>query len=234
MASFEESVRYPMNSDDWLKTLLIGGVLLLFSFLVIPAIAVYGYVVTAIRDSLDGKSEPPAFEDWGDLLRKGALGWVIGVVYMLVPIVVAAVTVGGSIAAILTGSRAGQAAGFAGILGGIGLSLVLTLVFGYFAVVALVNFARTDEFRDAFDFTTIRQVGLNRDYVVPWLLSIVVFVVASIVGSALNVVPLLGAVLSAFVFFYAEVVAARFWADGFAAAFEEDRSQPAGIEEPTV
>lgn len=221
MASVEESIRYPMESDEWLKTLGIGGVLLLFSFLIIPAIAVYGYLVTAIRDSLEGKPEPPVFEAWGDLLRKGILGWVIGLIYMIVPLVIAAVTVGGSLIGIATGSRAGQAAGIAGIIGGLGLSFLLSLVFGYFAVVALVNFARTDDFGAAFDFTTIRQVALDGKYFVPWLLSVAVFIVASIIGGVLNVVPFLGAIVGAFLFFYAEVVAANLWADGFAAAIED-------------
>lgn len=234
MASFEASVRYPMEGDDWLKTLAIGGVLFIFSFLVVPAILVYGYIITAIRDSLEGETEPPSFGDWGGLFMKGLMSLVIGLIYMIVPIVVAAVTVGGSILALATGSNAGQAAGLAGVFGGLGLSFVLALVFGYFAVVAIVNFARTGEFGAAFDFTTIRQVALDGDYFVAWLLSIVVFVIASIIGSVLNVVPFLGAIVGAFVFFYAEVVAANLWADGFSAAFEGGSVETAGTEEPSV
>ena len=126
MVRLETAVRYPMAKDDWIKTLVIGGVLVLFSFLIIPAIAAYGYLITAIRDSLEGKPEPPEFEDWGALLRKGVLGWVIGIVYMIVPLIVTAVLVGGSIAAMASGSSAGQAAGLAGMFGGLTVSFILS------------------------------------------------------------------------------------------------------------
>ena len=32
MATIEEAARFPMEGDEWKKTILIGGVLLLFSF----------------------------------------------------------------------------------------------------------------------------------------------------------------------------------------------------------
>ena len=234
MAQLEEAIRYPMASDDLVKTLLIGGGFFIFSFLIIPAILVYGYLITVIRSSLDGKPEPPVFEDWGGLLRKGILAWVIGIVYMIVPIIVASVTVGGSIAAFATGSGAGQAMGVAGLLGGLGLSFILTLLFGYFAVVAVVNFARTDELGAAFDFSTIRAVAMDGDYFGPWLLSVVVFIIASVIGGVLNVVPILGAIVGLFVFFYAQIVAANLWADGFAAAFDGEVSEPSPVEDPAV
>lgn len=234
MASFEDTLRYPMNSDDWIKTILIGGVLMLFSFLLIPAIAVYGYLINAVRDSLEGNPEPPVFTDWGELLRKGVFAWIIGLIYLLVPVIVGGVTIGGAAMAMATGSRSGAAAGFAGMLGGLGLTFLLSLVFGYFAVVALVNFARTDEFGAAFDFGIIRTVALDRDYFVPWLLSIVVFIVASVIAGVLNVVPFLGAIVGVFVFFYAEVVAAKLWGEGFAAAIEGDGHETTGVEEPAV
>lgn len=234
MVGLETAIRYPMESDEWLTTVAIGGVLLIVSFLILPAIVVYGYLVTVVRDSLSGEPEPPVFEDWGGLLRKGFLGWVIGLIYLIVPIIVGAVTIGGTIAALATGSQSGQAAALAGLLGGLALSAVLTLVFGYFAVIGLVNFARTDEFRAAFDLATISHVAMDWNFFVAWLLSVIVFLVASLVIGVLNVVPFLGAIVGAFVFFYADVVAATLWADGFATAFTEDRPDITGIEEPTV
>lgn len=230
----ETAIRYPMESDDWLKTVAIGGVLLIVSFLVLPAIAVYGYLVSVIRDSLNSEPAPPTFEDWGGLLRKGVFGWIIGLVYLIVPIIVGAVTIGGTVAALATGSQSGQAAALAGLFGGLALSAVLTLVFGYFAVIGLVNFARTDEFTAAFDVATVSHVAMDWNFFVAWLLSVVVFLVAGLVISVLNVVPFLGAIVGAFVFFYADIVAAYLWADGFATAFVEDRPDHTGLEEPAI
>ena len=100
MTSIEEALRYPMNHDNWIVTVLIGGALSLFSFLIVPILIVYGYLLRVIRTSIDGQSEPPVFEDWGELIVEGFKAAVIVFVYMLIPLIVGAVTVGGSIAAI--------------------------------------------------------------------------------------------------------------------------------------
>ncbi len=212
--NFNETVTYPMERDDWVKTLLIGGVLILFGVLLVPLFIVYGYIVRTIRESLAGEREPPAFGDWGGLLVDGVQAWVISLVYLLVPLIVAGVTVGGSIAAIATGSEAGAAAGAGGLFVGLTLSTLLALVFGYLAVVAIVNFAREDRFGAAFDFETIRTVAFDREYAIAWLVSVTIFVVASFVSA----IPLVGWLLAPFAAFYAAVVAANLWAGGFTQA----------------
>lgn len=211
----ERALQYPTESDEWLQTIAIGGVLTLFGFLLFPLFLVYGYAVRVVQECTAENSEPPAFEDWGGLLVDGLQVWVITIVYLLVPLVVGAVTIGGSIAAMATGTSTGVATGLAGL--GIGLlaTTVLSLLFGYVAVAAVVNFARTEEFGAAFDFEVIRQVIFDRDYAVAWAISVAVLVVAGAIAGALNSVPFLGAIIGAFVTFYALAVAATLWADGF-------------------
>lgn len=213
---YEGTFTYPMERDDWLKTVLIGGVLTFFGFLLIPLFVVYGYVVETIRTSIDGERAPPAFEDWGSLLVDGLKAWVIGLVYLLVPAVVAWVTVGGAFVAMATGGRAGAAAGVAGLVGGLVLSGVLALLFGYVGVAGLVNFAHERRFGAAFDIGAIRDVVLSVDYAVAWLISVALFVVGGIVAS----IPLVGFVLGPFVWFYVAVVAGRLWAGAYVDALE--------------
>lgn len=212
----EGAFTYPTDRDDWIKTLLIGGVLTFLGFLLIPLFVVYGYLVRSIRDSVEGESEPPAFDDWGTLLVEGLQAWLIGLVYMLIPLVVAAVTVGASIVALATGGRVGTGVGLAGLFGGLALSAVLALVFGYVAVAAVVNFAHEGRFGAGFDLGRLRAVALDVDYAIAWVVSIVGFVVAGVVAG----IPVIGFVLGPFVAFYAAVVAARLWAGGYVDALE--------------
>lgn len=211
MTGFEDALTYPMESDDWVKTVLIGGILSILGFLIVPLFIVYGYLVRAIRANLAGEPEPPAFGDWGELLVEGLKATVIGFVYMLVPLAAMAITMGGAVMAMATGSEAGAAAGFGGIMVGSLLTFVLMLLFGYLATVALVNFAREARLGAAFDVNVIKNVGLSRAFAVPWLLSIAVFMGAVL----LNVVPLIGTLLAVFANFYALIVASVLWADGF-------------------
>lgn len=218
MNDLNDVLTYPTESDDWVKTVLIGGVLSLFGFLLVPLFLVYGYLVRALRANLEGEPEPPTFDAWGELLVDGLKATIIGFVYMLVPLVVMAVTVGGAVLAMATGSEAGAAAGFGGMMLGFFVTIVLMLLFGYLATVAIVNFAREGRFGAAFDVDVISGVALDRAFAVPWLLSVAVFVAASLV----NVVPLIGTLLAVFANFYALVVACALWADGF----DEARGAP--------
>lgn len=213
---FESAVRYPMNDENWVTTVLIGGAFLLFSFLLVPMILVYGYIVRAISSSTAGDAEPPAFGDWESLLVDGIQAWLVFVVYMLVPLIVGVLTLGASVGAILTGGDAGVSAGIWGLFTAFVLTTLLSLLFGYVAVVAVVNFAREGRLGAAFDAGTIKTVAFDREYAVAWLVSVLVFVAVGIVGA----VPLVGWLLAPFATFYAAVVAANLWAEGFDAAVE--------------
>lgn len=209
---------------------MIGGVLTFFAFLLIPLFAVQGYLLRVIRTSIDGESRPPEFDDWGALVVKGLKAWLIGVVYMLVPAIVAFVTIGSAIAAMVTGSQAGAAAGLAGLFGGLALTVVLSLTFGYLAVAAIVLFAREGEFGAAFDVEQLRDLAFNTDYAVAWVVSVVVFLVAGVVAS----VPLVGFVLGPFASFYAVMVAGRLWAGGYVDAMGVDGGASPGVDERTA
>lgn len=219
MSSIEDAITYPTESDDWIVTVLIGGIMLLLSFLLIPAFIAYGYLVRAIRANLEGEPEPPTFGDWGELIVDGLKVFVVALIYMIVPIIVMFVTVGLSMAAILTGGEAGAVAGLGGLLVGMLVTFALALVFGYFATVGIVNLAVEDRFGAAFDVGTLRSVGFDSDFVVPWLVALGVFIAVAVVVSVINlVVPPLGGLVGVFLNFYALIVAANLWADGYLAA----------------
>lgn len=213
---FNEAVTYPMERENWIKTVLIGGILSFFGFLLLPLFVVYGYVVRTIADSLEGGSEPPVFDDWGELIVDGLQAWIIGIIYLLIPLIVAFVTIGGSVAAMATGGRTGAAAGIGGMMVGFVLTFILSLFFGYLAVAAIVNFAREGQFGAAFDFDVIKSVVFDREYAVAWLVSVGIFFVAGLV----NVIPFIGWLLTPFVGFYAAIVAANLWAGGFSRALD--------------
>jgi len=231
MSSLQNAVEYPRNNEDeWLRTVAIGGVLTFLSFLLVPLFFVYGYVLRAIRGTLDGENEPPVFDEWGELLIEGVQGWIIGIVYMLVPLVVGSVTVGSAILSVATGSDVGLA--LTQMFIGFVVTTALALVFGYVAVAAIVNFAREERFGAAFDFALIKDVLTTQSYAVAWLLSVAVFIVAGIITGLLNSIPVIGFFLGSFVTFYAGVVAARLWADGFAEARRSvDATNRSGVEE---
>lgn len=226
MVSFGDALTYPTNRADWVKTVAIGGILSFFWFLLfVPVLVVSGYIARVIGATLTGETEPPTFGDWGSLFVEGLKVFVVGLVYMIVPIAVWAVTVGGSILSMATGTEGGAAAGIGGLLVGMALYFVLSLVFGYFAAVGIVNFVREGRIGAAFDVGVLTSVGLTGEFAVAWLGAVVVYLVVGFVMTVLNVIPILGFVIAffvgPFVYFYAAVVAARLWTEGFQDAMGE-------------
>lgn len=220
MEPIEDVLRYPTRREDWVATVLIGGALTLFSFLVIPGIVVTGYVLAVIRGRLAGDEKPPAWGNWTDLFVDGLKAWVVGFVYAIVPMAVAVVVFGSAVAAMASGSDVGIAVGLLGLGFGSLLWFVVALAFFYPLPASLANLAATGRLGAAFDVGTVRQVVTTRAYAVPWLWGLAVLVVASAIGGAINAVPLVGWVVGAIFLFYVDVVLGVLWGAGYADALE--------------
>ena len=231
----ETLARYPLESDDWIVTVLIGGVALLFSFLIVPWFLVSGYLVRAIRAGMDRAEEPPVFDEWGTLLKEGFVAGIIGLIYQLIPLVVFAVFVGGSFLALFTGSDAGAGLGVLGFFGGFFISWILALAFAYVGFAGIANYAREGTFGAGFDFDVITDVITSREYLMAWAYVILLNIAVGVIGAVLNVVPILGGIVAVFVGFYALIIAGWLWGDGFAAATEGPRvHQSAPPEDPST
>lgn len=175
----ESVLRYPIRGP-WLERTAIGSLFIVASVFVLPAVVLVGYCLRVLERTLEGSDDPPAFDDWGRLLRRGLSGTVVVVVYLLGPIVAGVtVLVGLGIVgyAALTAMGpfvAGQetaiwlvsivAALVASLLALVVVSVTLVV---YFALpAALARVAVTGRIRAAFDRHTLRPMVLNREYVV--------------------------------------------------------------------
>lgn len=186
----EEALSYPTSGDQGIARILIGGVLMLFFFLIVPLFLVYGYAVRALGAVAQGEETPPAFEDWTGMLVDGVKAWVISLIYSIVPYVIV-VVVGGIVG---VGAAAGgdRAAGFMagiGLIGGL-LYFVASLVVVYLLMAALTNFAVEGRIGAAFDFDTIGTVVTNDSYILAIVLVVVISIVLSIVVAFGSIVTL--------------------------------------------
>lgn len=213
---FEEGIKFPLEGDDAVKRIAIGGLLGIFSVLVVPAFALVGYYVEVARAGYERAPEPPAFTDWGDLIVKGIIATVISIVYAIVPILLVTFTGGLSVFGAAEGGTAG------GILGGVGalglLVAVLALIVVYYAIpAALVNYAIEDSFGAAFDWATIKPVLFSGDYLVAWLVPFVLAFVLNVVAFILAI-TVVGLVLLPFIQFYVYVAVMYMFGRAFAVA----------------
>lgn len=230
-AMLEEGLSYPFKGDNALGRNVIGGLLVAFSWLIVPGLAHYGYLVRVLRDTVGGEEDPPEFEEWGELILDGVKMLVVSIVYAIVPFAIAGalLTVG-----IFGGAAAGDPGG--GIVAGFGLLgflvfFLASLVLFYVLPAALTNFAREGNVSAAFDFDTIGTVLTSSEYVVAWLLPIVVYAVVYVVNIILFI-TVIGIILVPWVSFYASVVIFQMFGQAYAKALEIDTggstTEPAG------
>lgn len=218
-----DSLSYPLNSDDRIATILIGGVLSVLGVLVVPAFVIQGYLVRVLRGAAKGERAAPSFTDWGDLIVDGIKLFVVNLAYSLVVVIPAMVLVFvlGLGSAVSGDPGAGAGPGlFVGAVGLVGflLLLVFGLALAYFLPAAMTNFAIKDSLGAAFDFSTIWSGATTSEYFVGWLLAIAVVVVGGLVGGALSAV-----LVGIFVLFYVQVVSYYLLGRGFADGLSEKR-----------
>ena len=220
-----DALHYPLDSDDWLRTILIGGLLSVLSVLVLPIPLLQGYYVRVLRGTTRGDATPPAFDEWGDLFVDGlkligvniAVSLVVVVAMFVVGIVTGFGSAIGSGAGPVVGT--GSNGGLSG-LGGLGGLLTVVaffafvafaLLLGYVAPAMFANFAREDSMAAAFDVSTVLAAATTADYLIAWVLAVVVALVLGTIASLLGIV-----VVGIFALFYVQVVTYYLFGRGFA------------------
>lgn len=218
----EDALSFPMSDDDWVVTILIGGVVAIAGVLLLPFFILQGYFVAVIREVLAGEDLP----EWGDvgmgdLLVDGLKLTAVGLVYALVLVVpFFLLTTLGAIGGAAGGDAAGAVVGLL-VAVFVLVYFVGVLVVSYFLPAAIVNFARHRSVGAAFDFGTIRDVVTNRDYLVGWLLAIAINLLSSVVISVLFV-TIIGILLAPWVSFFFNVAYFYVFARAYAGALDLD------------
>ena len=216
-----------------MKTTLIGGVLLFFSFLLVPVVFVYGYTMRVLRNAMHGDDAVPVFGDWGELGMDGLKAAVVVLVYSFIPGVVFMLIafVGGGIGAI-SNSGAGAAASFVVLLGGGLVAFVLGLAAAYVTPAALLNYAEKGSMTAGFAFGDLRPVVTSRTYFNGWIYAFAIGLGVGLVFGVINAIPLLGQlvtfVVGPFVGFYMAVAMAYIFGSTWA------EMNPVEIREETV
>ena len=205
----KEAFKYPRKSKEFYRLMVLGGVLNFFKYLFFPVLFVYGYFADVLRTTVDGDKRPPRFEDGERLFVDGFKYLVIGMAYMLVPLLIS-----------MIGGPRGLAEAFSGFWGFLTfIVLVLTI---YVLPVALTNFARKSRFRAGFDLKLVKKVSGTMEYLNAFVMCCVAYLAGGFITLLLIILlalTVLGAVLvpvaPSFVMFYFGIVGHRILAKGF-------------------
>ena len=85
MVKFTEVLTYPFRN---VKDFLIGGVINIFFWAIIPLFFIFGYLVRIMQNTINNVDMIPDWKEWKDLAKKGIDSIFIIIVYIIVPLIV--------------------------------------------------------------------------------------------------------------------------------------------------
>ena len=187
----------------WTNKLLIG---MLVSIVPIVNFALLGWVIDIMRNVSQRQANPlPEWDNFGDKFVKGAILFVVSLIYSLPLLLISCPAL---FLPFTRGdfSREGQEA-LAGVIAGTGLLLVCAisvyaLLLSFLMPAIFLNFARKGTFAACFEFGEIWRIMSRNlgDYIVAWLIIIVVSIgvsfVIGMVAGVLAFIPCCGWILA--------------------------------------
>ena len=193
---------YVFDDEDWLKKILIGGLLNIIPL--VGSLFTYGYMIETTKRVIDGYPTPlPAWDDWGGKFMKGLIYFVITLVYFL-PLLLVMICFGVAIG--IAGSQMADPDDIATVVGianaCIGcLALVYSLLVMLILPAAVAKYADTGQIGAAFQFGEI--IGLVRANIGTYLMVLLLTLVAGLIGSLGTIACGVGLL---FTMFYANLI----------------------------
>lgn len=188
---FGRAFRFVFEDPDWIKKMLIGGLMAFLGIFLIGTLWAIGYWTRLIRRVAAGEERPlPEWDDLGGLLRDGwgaASVYGIHIVGLLLPFLVAifgVILVGGGLAQITRGSE--EASEAFGALTGLGFMALYGLFLLGMAVLmaylpaALTRHALTGRFATGFELR--ENAAFIRRNLLNYALALVVYMLASFIS----------------------------------------------------
>lgn len=197
---YKDALEY--SAKDW-KTLVILGVICLFSFLLLPAFLITGYnyrvINNAVHGIINGRDPLPDFDDLIEMFIDGVKVVIVQIAYLLVPAIIFFVF------AIIAGQITGVASTAIMLIGCL-ITLVVGIVACLMSQMGLCHMAYNDgAFSKAFDIKEIKgvidEIGWFEciaTYIGLIIITVVIsVVVTAIIGILFTIFGISGAVLGA-------------------------------------
>lgn len=218
-----DAVKYP--SSDWKKVVILG-IFFILTLIIIGIFFIAGYFLRIVKSTIAGYDELPEFDEWGTMFIDGLKVVVVGIVYMIIPLIVIFIGIFASLSTIgsvgtLTNPAALLGFGLTSLVG-----FILVLIFGLIAYMGIANMALYDEIGAAFRFSEIfdriSSIGWGK-YILWYIVMIIIGIVGGFIAGIVNVIPLVGFVIALLIIYpYLQMIYARSLALIFMSS-EEDK-----------
>jgi hypothetical protein len=201
-----KSIGYVFEDKKWTNKLLIG---MLVSIVPIVNFALFGWIIDIMKNVSQRQAEPmPEWNNFGDKFVKGLILFVVGLIYSLPAMLIVWVAMIPMVPPLMNAAfrDVGQRQLTEMFFSTFALSLCAIAIYGLFISflmpAILLNFARKGTVVSCFEFGEIWRIMSKNlgDYIVAWLIIIVVGIGVSfvifIVGAVLAIIPCCGVILA--------------------------------------
>jgi hypothetical protein len=207
-----ENIKYPTTDSEWIKKVLIGGILLLIPIL---NFVCTGYYLKVIKGSIEGRNNMPEWDDWGDLFIKGISVLIISLAYLIIPIILISIIIlivsssGLLLAGIFESASMGVVTLLFILIGSL-IGFITLFIVNLMFPMSLAMFANEWSFGDAFKIREI--ISRIKSVFVEYVIAIIVINILLLLVFIVAWIPFIGwAAL-----FYAMVVTGKIYGKAFA------------------
>ncbi|MFA4876527.1 MAG: DUF4013 domain-containing protein [Methanoregula sp.] len=179
-------------AKDGLVGKWVNWILLIISCIIFPLIM--GYIMRVYR----GEKTAPELKEWGSMFIDGIKLFIVGLIYAIPVIIIEFVVIG---SAVVTGVMTQQYGltdpnAVMGLIGaflfGLIILLIVSIIIGIFVATAVVRFARTNSFGEAFNFGAIAAHIGKIGFVSYIIALIIMFIIMGIIEVICMMIPVVG------------------------------------------
>lgn len=199
------------ESFEYAKEALVGKwvrwiLLIIIGIIPIVDFILYGYTIRVLR----GIKPAPELEDYVQLFIDGLLYIIISIIWMIPAIIIAIITIGGSVGLAMATDPAAAGAAIASMGIGLLITFIVAILCGLFATIGIVRFARMEKFGEAFAFGAIKDKIGEIGWVNYIIALIVIGIVVGVIYMVLAIIPIIGWLLMFIAMPFLVIMSSRF------------------------
>lgn len=203
MVDYVKALIFPFTSKQNVLNYVIGSVITILSFTIIPIFFLLGYLVRIIQHSVQEKEEMPGWNLPIEMLKHGLSAFLVLVAYLIVPLLIGVLGVqsAGSVdQVILNPELLSTVPSYSIAL--VFISAIISVIVLFILPMAVIRYAATENIKEAFNFLEILARLRKRlfGYIITYAITLLTFLISVTV----LFVPF-AQIIGAFVFFFAMV-----------------------------
>jgi hypothetical protein len=194
-----QAFRYVFDDERWTNKILIGVLMSLLSFLILPALILNGWLVQIVRNVMGGDKRPLAeWDDWGKLLKDGFYLFVAQLVYTLPFLIIFFIALASSFGISGLSGELGEEAASAGFMATFGLlgcvSIIFAIALLFLTPALTIQYAMTDDLGACFRFSEVFAIARENmaDIFIAFVVTLVAAFAISLAFGVLSIIPCLG------------------------------------------